>query len=177
INFSYRIGKMNVDARPRRSRKSINNDDLKDGGGGDNGGGMEGGGGAAAGGGQRNTNAGSAKPTASTLPKADSAAVVKAEGSWNYTVESPQGGAGDLVIKKENGSYTGYITSKRNNNETPLSSVNVNGNELSFQYEMTGQGGNQMVIKVRSIVTGDELAGDMSVGTFGTFPIKGKRAQ
>ncbi|MEO7694136.1 MAG: TonB-dependent receptor, partial [Chryseolinea sp.] len=177
INFSYRIGKMNVDARPRRSRKSINNDDLKDGGGGggDNGGGMESSG-ASAGGGQRNGTNG-AKPVASTLPKTDSAAVVKAEGTWNYTVESPQGGAGDLVIKKENGAYTGYITSKRNNNETPLSSITVNGNEVSFQYEVTGQGGNQMVIKVRSIVTGDEMAGDMSVGTFGTFPIKGKRAQ
>jgi hypothetical protein len=55
--------------------------------------------------------------------------------------------------------------------------VTVSGNELSFQYEITGQGGNQMVIKVRSIVTGDDFTGDMSVGTFGTFPIKGKRAQ
>jgi outer membrane receptor protein involved in Fe transport len=32
LNFSYRIGKMSMDA-PRRNRRSINNDDLKDGGG------------------------------------------------------------------------------------------------------------------------------------------------
>ncbi len=36
VNFSYRIGKLSMDQRPKR-RKSINNDDLKDGGGGDTG--------------------------------------------------------------------------------------------------------------------------------------------
>jgi outer membrane receptor protein involved in Fe transport len=52
INFSYRIGKLTVDQRPR-NRKSVNNDDLKDGGdagggiGGDVGGGQTGGGGGA----------------------------------------------------------------------------------------------------------------------------------
>lgn len=42
VNFSYRIGKMNVDQQPRRKR-SINNDDLKDGGGDGQGGGAPGG--------------------------------------------------------------------------------------------------------------------------------------
>lgn len=32
INFSYRIGKMTMDAGPRRRKKSVNNDDLKGGG-------------------------------------------------------------------------------------------------------------------------------------------------
>ncbi len=41
VTFSYRIGKMTMDAKPKR-RKSINNDDLKDGEGG-GGGGMDGG--------------------------------------------------------------------------------------------------------------------------------------
>ena len=41
VTFSYRLGKMSVEARPKRGR-SINNDDLKDGG--DGGGGMDGGG-------------------------------------------------------------------------------------------------------------------------------------
>ena len=102
---------------------------------------------------------------------------MNAEGTWNYTVESPQGGAGDLIIKKDNGSYTGIITNKRFDRETPLSSVTVSGNELTFQYTTTGQGGNEMVIKVRSIITDNEFKGEMSVGTFGTFPITGKRAQ
>ncbi len=49
ITFSYRIGKMSVDA-PKR-RRSINNDDLKEGG--DNGGGQDAGGAQGGGGGQR----------------------------------------------------------------------------------------------------------------------------
>ncbi|MEN2282337.1 outer membrane beta-barrel family protein [Algoriphagus sp. SE2] len=35
VNFSYRIGKLSMDQRPRRRKKSINNDDLKGGEGGD----------------------------------------------------------------------------------------------------------------------------------------------
>jgi len=49
INFSYRIGKLSVDQRPR-NRKGVNNDDLKEGGDGGLGGGGEMGGGAGAGG-------------------------------------------------------------------------------------------------------------------------------
>lgn len=37
VTFSYRIGKMSMEQRPRRSRRSINNDDLKDDGGSDGG--------------------------------------------------------------------------------------------------------------------------------------------
>ena len=36
VTFSYKIGKMSMeDAKPKKRRKLINNDDLKDGGGGD----------------------------------------------------------------------------------------------------------------------------------------------
>jgi outer membrane receptor for ferrienterochelin and colicin len=177
VNFSYRIGKMSVDARPKR-RRSIDNDDLKDGG---DGGGMDGGGGPAGGGQQRGNGggaytapAGGARPkTAATqVMPSDSTAVVDAGGTWKYTVESPQGGAGNIVINNESGGYTGEITNTKFNSTTPLSEVSVKGNELTFQYEITGQGGSPMLIKVRSIITGNALNGEMTVGEFGTFPIK-----
>lgn len=192
ITFSYRIGKMSVDARPSRRRSVGGNDDLKegDGGGMDGGQGGQGGPGGPGGGGgpQRSGGArpgnggapgamGAAAGATQALPGADANAVVNAEGTWNYTVESPQGGEGDVVIRKDNGSYTGFITNKRFNRETPLSSVMVNGNELTFQYTVTGQGGNEMVIKVRSIVKDNEFSGQMSVGEFGSFPIKAKKAE
>lgn len=75
INFSYRIGKLTVDQRPR-NRKSVNNDDLKEGGdaggiggGGDVGGGQTGGGGGArpSGAGQRPAGA-TGTPGAGTRP-------------------------------------------------------------------------------------------------------------
>lgn len=190
INFSYRIGKMSVEQRPSR-RRSISNDDLKEG----DGGGMDGGQGGSQGGQggqgqQRGGNnrqatgtqgsraAGAAAAGAVTaLPGTDANAIVNAEGTWNYTVESPQGGSGDVLIRKDNGHYTGIVTNKRFNSETPLSSVSVVGNELTFQYTTTGQGGNEMIVKVRSIITDNEFTGEMTVGQFGTFPIKAKRSE
>lgn len=183
INFSYRIGKMSVDARPKR-RRSIENDDLKDGGGGD-GGGMEGGGGNGGGQQPQRSGGGSApapsggKKAAATSAAvlADPTAVVKAEGTWNYTLESPQGGEGTVTILKDGDTYSGKIFNKRFNNESPLSVVEVKGNELSFQYEAPGRDGNPMQVQVKSIISGDALSGEMSVGQFGTFPIKATRAQ
>jgi outer membrane receptor protein involved in Fe transport len=73
VNLSYRIGKLT--AEPRRNRKSVNNDDLKDGGdssgglggGGDTGGGQQGGG-ARSGGGQRPAGATGAPAGAGQRP-------------------------------------------------------------------------------------------------------------
>jgi outer membrane receptor protein involved in Fe transport len=178
INVSYRIGKMSMEA-PKR-RRSVNNDDLKDegGGGGDNGGGGMGGGQAGGGrqGGGRTGggNNGTAAPAA--LKPADASAVVNPEGTWNYTVESPQGGEGTLVLKKEGDTYTGTINNKRFNKENPISSVSLKGNELTFSYEVNF-GGNAMMVTVKAIVSEKSFEGNMTVGQFGTFPIKGTKAQ
>jgi outer membrane receptor protein involved in Fe transport len=182
VTFSYRIGKMSFDSNRRRGRRSINNDDLKDDGG-DNGGGQGGGMGAAAvpAGGARPTGAAPAAAAAGTrpattaqTPPADPAAVVKAEGVWTYTIESPQGGGGTVTIRKEGDKYTGVIVSSRTNREAPLSSVTLNGNELTYTYDMTF-GPNTTTIQVKSIVTGDDMAGTMTLGNFGSFPVKAKR--
>lgn len=179
VTFSYRIGKMTV-GQPKR-RKSITNDDLKgegggDGGGMDNGGGQQQGGGA---GGQRGMGQqGGARQTTATpnlkMDKADPTAKVNAEGSWTYTVESPQGGNGKIVIKKEGDKYTGTISNNRNPKETPLSSVIVNGNEIDITYEVSFNG-NTMPVTIKGTIKEDDLNGMMSVGQFGTFPINGKR--
>ena len=120
ITFSYRIGKMSVEGqRPRRS-KSINNDDLKDGGGGDNSvGGMEGGA-------PQQPQWWRSKATTagaralrrlckvSSLP-GDPTGRRKRNRLLAYTIESPQGGEGTLVIKKEGDTYSGSITNKKFN--------------------------------------------------------------
>jgi outer membrane receptor protein involved in Fe transport len=178
INVSYRIGKMSFD-QPRRRSRSINNDDMKEGGGGD--GGMDNGGGNF-GGGQRS---GAVVVPARPAPQAksgdetpvDSTAVVVAEGTWAYTVESPQGAnGGTLKINKEGDAYSGVIISSRNNRETPIKDVKVNGNELSFSYEVNF-GGNTSDILVKGIITGDQFAGTTTIGQFGSFPMTAKRAE
>lgn len=181
--FSYRIGKMSVDAKPKRKR-SINNDDLKDGGDGggmDSGGGMSGGGqrgGGTTGGmaGAQRTGAAATTAAVATAAKSDSAAVVKPEGKWSYTIDSPQGGDGTLTITKEGDKYSGTIFNARFNNETKLTEVKVNGNEMSFTYDVS-RGGNTMTIVVNGIIQGDTYTGNMAVGQFGTFPIQAKRTE
>jgi outer membrane receptor protein involved in Fe transport len=178
INFSYRIGKMSFD-QPRRRGKSVNNDDLKEG---DGGGGMDNGGGNMGGGqgGQRgNFGGGGQRPAAVVKPatevKADPAAVIVAEGNWEYSVESPQGAnGGTLKITKEGDVYNGVIVNARFNRETPIKDVKVSGNELSFIYEVSF-GGNTSNILVKGVITGDQFTGNMTIGQFGSFPMTAKR--
>jgi hypothetical protein len=179
LNFSYRIGKMSVDA-PRR-RKSINNDDLKDGGG-DNMGGMGGNEGQQQRGqspsGQRNQNGQSRMNQA---PKTDAPAAVdtvlyNADGKWSFMIDSPQGGNGDIVLKNENGIYSGTIKTNRMNQETALNNVNVKGNEVSFTYPVNF-GGNTNTVEVKYTVRDNDINGTMNVGQFGYFNLTGKRSE
>lgn len=187
LTFSYRIGKMSMDQRPRR--RSINNDDLKEGGDG----GMDSGGGAQMGGGSQSRgtfNGGNASRTGAPaagavaagsakndkMVKADSAAVVNPEGTWNYTVESPQGGAGVFVIRKEGAGYAGTLTDQRFQREQQLQNVKLAGNELSFSYEVNF-GGNTMTIMVAGTINEADFNGNIAVGQFGTFPMNGKRKE
>jgi len=179
INVSYRIGKMSFD-QPRRRSRSINNDDMKEGDGG--GGGMDNG---AVGGGQQRGGGGpvvapkkpaTTKPAAADTAKVNANVVVKAEGNWTYTIESPQGGGGVLKITKTGDVYSGTIINSRNNREVALKTVSVKGNELSFSYE-NSFGGNTMEIAATGIITGDQFAGTMAIGQFGTFPINAKRTE
>ncbi len=182
VNFSYRFGKMSFDQRQPR-RRSINNDDLKEGG--DGGGGMGGDGGGQQGGGGFNPGGGAGRgavqrPAATTptvnqqAPAADPNAVVVAEGTWTYTLDSPQGGGGTIVIRKEGATYAGTLTNNRFNKENPLKSVTVAGNEITFSYE-TSFNGNTNLVTVKGTIAGDALTGMMSVGQFGSFPINAKR--
>lgn len=182
VNFSFRFGKMSFEPRPSR-RRSINNDDLKEGEGG-GGGGMDGaqgggqGGGNFGGGNFGGNRGGGQRPAAPAVntqaPAADPNAVVNAVGTWTYTVDSPQGGGGTIVIKKEGETFSGTLTNNRFPRENPLKSVTVVGNEINFSYE-TSFGGNTNVVSVKATIAGDNMNGTMAVGQFGSFPINAKR--
>jgi outer membrane receptor for ferrienterochelin and colicin len=182
INFSYRIGKMSFDQRPKR-RRSINNDDMKDGGGNDMGGMGEGmqqgavGGGAARGGIPIGATAAGARPQTATpvLPQAATDTVYEAAGVWVYAVESGQpGGGGKITITKDNDSYTGTIKNDRMPQEVKFTKVIVDGNKLTFFYTMNF-GGNEVTIDCTTIINENEMTGTMNIGTFRSFPIKATR--
>jgi len=183
VNFSYRFGKMSFDQRPSR-RRSINNDDLKEGGdgGGMGDGGQQQGGGNFGGGQGGNRQGGGARPAGAAgaaaavakIPAGDPNAVVNAAGTWTYTVESPQGGNGTIVIRKDGNAYAGTMTNARFNRENQLKDIVVKGNEISFGYDVNFNG-NASTVTVKGTITGDALAGVMNVGQFGSFPINAKR--
>jgi len=168
VTFSYRIGKMSFDGG-RKRKKSIDNDDLKDSGDSGSSDAQQQGGGARTGGARTGVI-----PTVVVIKPVDPTAIVKADGNWKYTVESPQGGNGTLTIKKNGEIYSGVIINNRNNRETPLTNVTLVGNELSFGYEVNF-GGNASIITTNVIIEGDSMSGAMTVGQFGSFPIKATR--
>ncbi|MCU0358382.1 MAG: TonB-dependent receptor [Cyclobacteriaceae bacterium] len=179
INFSYRIGKMSFDQRPKR-RKSINNDDMKDGGGMDMGGGMNEGmqaGGAARGGFAAGAaGAAGARPAAKPeLPQAATDTVYQAAGVWVYTVDSGQPGSGGrITITKDGDNYAGSIKNERMPQEVKFTKVTVDGNKVTFMYTMNF-GGNEVTIDCTTVINENEMTGTMNIGSFRSFPIKATR--
>jgi hypothetical protein len=79
------------------------------------------------------------------------------------------------VIKNENGSYSGTITSAyTSDKEHPLVSISLDGNSLSFSYVIDA-GGSKVNVGVTVTIDGDNFEGTMTAGQFGNFPIKGTK--
>jgi outer membrane receptor protein involved in Fe transport len=185
INFSFRIGKMSFDEQPRRRRgKSISNDDMKDGSGGSDMGDIgqtQGGGNQRGGNNPQFTMPQKPAATDTTKNTSDSTGTVPdslsadASGTWNYTVESPQGAnTGNFTLTRENGLYKGTITSARMPEPAQLTSATVKGNELTLDYTMNFNG-NSVPVTIKGIITDNTFEGTLSFGTFRTMPVKATR--
>lgn len=184
INVSYRLGKMSFDKQPRpRKRKSVNNDDMKDGGGGAGDMDMGNQGSGNQGGSQRgNSTTMPAFVVQQPIPAQPDSSIsvpdslsVNASGTWNYTLESPQGATtGNFTLTKENGIYKGTITSARMPQSAELTATTVNGNELTMNYAMDFNG-TSVPVTIKGIVTDNNFEGTLSLGTFRSMPIKATR--
>lgn len=92
---------------------------------------------------------------------AQSASVV---GSWDITIESPQGKRESvLVIKQDGGKLSGALKSPRG--ERPLDSVKVEGNDITFVMTANVQG-QDMVMTYKGKVDKDSMKGDADFGGF-----------
>lgn len=108
-------------------------------------------------------------------PKNDNGKKADVKGSWSYQTETPQGkGDGKLVIKNENGNYSGTITNSFSGKETDVKDLVVSGNNMSFNYTID-VGGSSLKVEVAVAVKGDSLEGSMTAGQYGTFPLNGTR--
>lgn len=184
LTFSYRFGKMG-NQKPKKKLKTINNDDLKGGDGGDGG---DGGAPQAAapapppgGGAPQPAPKGGApaqqKPATPppTVAKPAEGVVVEPAGTWSIKIDAPpQGDPGTIVIKKENGVYTGTIKTDRLPQETAFTSITVNGNEVIMKYSLT-MNGNAVPIEIKVNVNETEMGGTMALGAARTFNVTGKK--
>ena len=181
VTFSYRIGKMSVEQRPRR-RRTINNDDLKEDGGDGamqmGGEGMSPGGNGQGGGRQRTAPATNqtSRPAPQVSHRPDDGTIYEASGTWTYSIDSPQGGGGTIILTKEGDQYKGSIRRDRAPVETPLQDVKVSGNEVSFSYP-TSFGANNFSVVVNARITSDEMVGTMSMGESRRFNLTARRAK
>ena len=92
---------------------------------------------------------------------AQSASVV---GSWDITIESPQGKRDSvLVIKQDGGKLTGAMKSPRG--ERPLDSVKLDGSDITFVMTANVQG-QDMVMTYKGKVDKDSMKGDADFGGF-----------
>jgi hypothetical protein len=85
-------------------------------------------------------------------------------GSWDVTIESPQGKRDAvLVIKQDGGKLTGTMKSPRG--ERPLDSVKLEGNDITFVMTANVQG-QDMVFTYKGKVEKDSMKGDADFGGF-----------
>src|SRR3954469_25864615 len=87
-------------------------------------------------------------------------------GSWDITIESPQGKRNSvLIIKQEGDKLTGMMKSPRG--ERPLDSVTVKGNEITFVMTAPVQG-QDLVMTYKGKVDKGAMSGDADFGGFAT---------
>lgn len=97
------------------------------------------------------------------------------QGNWSYFTETPQGtNTGKIKLKNVDGTYSGTITSNMSDKETEIKNVTVDGNKLSFTFDFQ-MGSNTMAIEVNLTIDGTSFDGSMSVGSYGSFPMKGTK--
>lgn len=87
-------------------------------------------------------------------------------GTWSYVMETPQGEqGGKMIIKRENGAYTGTLTSNDGAPDNTMNNVNFRDGELAFDFSVDA-GGQSIELVVVGTVTGKTYDAQASVAAF-----------
>ena len=107
--------------------------------------------------------------------KKDSNAKVEIAGTWTVISDTPQGKSeSSLNISKNGDNYGGKVTSSRIPQPIDLTKVELDGNSLKYSYAVV-MGTQSLTIEVDAIVEGDTFKGTANAGSYGTFPVEGKK--
>lgn len=95
-------------------------------------------------------------------------------GTWEYSIESPQGELSGTITLEESGSgLEGTISSPTGEGTTELEAISFNGSSLSFSFDSGNTGAGEVTITVT--IEGNSFEGSASTAQFGSFPITGTR--
>ncbi|WP_020569187.1 amidohydrolase family protein [Neolewinella persica] len=99
---------------------------------------------------------------------------VLAAGTWNLEIDVPmeQMASPTLTIVDDDGSLSGRLVSGMGTTE--ISSMSLDGNNLTFSYTTDG-GGQSVTVSFDLTIDGDSLEGSMAAGSFGSFDVEGDR--
>ena len=95
------------------------------------------------------------------------------DGTYEVQVATPLGEQSmRLALKTEGGVLSGSVESPLGSRE--FGGGSVSGDEISVNMALDSPIG-WMELEFRGRVTGDEIAGEVTAGDFGTMPFRGKR--
>jgi hypothetical protein len=116
-----------------------------------------------------------AQASAAAAPPAPPAAgksSANVTGSWNFTIESPNGTATPSAVFKQDGeNLTG--TYKGRLGETPLTGT-VKGNDIKFGFKISPQG-QEIQVQYSGTVEANAMKGTVKFGDMGEAPFTGKK--
>jgi hypothetical protein len=105
---------------------------------------------------------------------APAAAQTNVAGTWEITIEGPEGPANATAVLAQDGmTFSGTITVAQAEG-AEIANGKIEGGTMSFQLIVSVQG-TELVLDVQGEVTGDSIAGQMSVPDFGGFPFTATR--
>ena len=94
-------------------------------------------------------------------------------GVWSYVISTPMGEFdGTLTLEGSPDDLRGSLTSSQSPGATELRNVVLDGNELSFTFEIPDGPG---TLTFTVVITGDEMEGSVNVPGMGDAPVTGTR--
>jgi len=95
------------------------------------------------------------------------------DGTYDITVDTPMGAQSmKLTLSTDGDTLSGKVDSPMGASE--FSGGSVSGDDISWQMEISSPMG-KMNLEYKGKVTGDDIAGEVKAGDFGSSPFKGKR--
>ena len=96
------------------------------------------------------------------------------DGTYNIEIDTPMGKQeSKLTLKTDGDALSGTMESPMGTIE--FSGGKVSGDDISWEMEISGPMGS-MNLEYNLKVSGDDISGEVKAGSFGSSPLKGKRA-